>query len=153
MPVVTAPVVTPRAGRSAPGQAMSGQAMSGQAMSGPSQPQYQPQPQGQIQPSINAAPMRPAPSASAAEMDQLQERYVQLDARSQAALKAVDRLRRSQEASGLGMRGDMEAADARLRSYMSASNQDVNGGRIAKGNQDLDKAEAELATLEKFLGH
>ena len=140
----TAPVVTARPGRSSSVQPIPGQYQP--------QPTAQPQRQAPIQPSMSAA-APPPPSASAAELDQLQERYVQLDARSQAALKSVDRLRRQQEASGLGMRGDMEAADARLRSYMSASNQDVNGGRIAKGNQDLDKAEAELNTLEKFLGH
>jgi serine/threonine protein kinase len=100
----------------------------------------------------SSAPSAPA-GPSAVELEQMQERYIQLDARAQAALRGVAQLRQQQEASGLGLRSDMEAADARLRSYMQAANQDVHASRVAQGSRDMDKAETEVSTLEKFLGH
>jgi serine/threonine-protein kinase len=101
-------------------------------------------------PSGAIAPPPAAPSPS--DVEQLQDRYIQLDARAQAALRGVESIRRQQEATGLGLRGDIESADSRLRSYMAAANQDVHGPRTAQAARDMDKAESEISILEKFLG-
>jgi hypothetical protein len=54
---------------------------------------------------------------------------------------------------GLGMRGDIESAESRLDSYLRAANSDLQRGNVTAATQDLNKAEPELNTLERFLGH
>jgi serine/threonine protein kinase len=94
----------------------------------------------------------PKAEPSQAETEQLQERMIQLGAKADAVDRSLSQLRRQQEADGLGLRNDMEAADSRLRSYMQAANQDMQASRIAAANRNMDKAEAEIQVLEKFLG-
>lgn len=89
---------------------------------------------------------------SQAELDQLGERFIQLDARAQAVENMISQLRAQQEADGLGLRGDMESADTMLRSYMQAADQDVRSSRVASGSRNMDKAEKQVVVLEKFLG-
>ena len=89
---------------------------------------------------------------SQAEVEQVQERMIQLGARSDAVDRAVGQLRRQQEADGLGLRTDMEAADSKMRSYMQAANQDMQSSKVASASRNLDRAEAEVQVLEKFLG-
>jgi len=87
-----------------------------------------------------------------AEVEQVQERIIQLGARSDAVDRTISQLRRQQEADGLGLRTDMEAADSKMRSYMQAANQDMQSSRVASASRNLDKAESEVQVLEKFLG-
>ena len=96
--------------------------------------------------------MQPSAGPSQAEVDQLQERMIQLGARSNAVNRAISQLRSQQEADGLGLRSDMEAADSKMRSYMQAANSDMQSSRVASAGRNLDKAEAEIQVLEKFLG-
>lgn len=95
---------------------------------------------------------QPETGPSEAEMAQLQERMVQLGARADAVNNSISQLRSQQQAQGLDLRNDMAAADSRLRSYMRAANQDIQSSRIASAAKNMDKAEAELSILEKFLG-
>ena len=95
-------------------------------------------------------PLTPQPLE--AEIGQLQERLIQLDARAQTVDRAISQLRHQQEAEGLGLRNDMETADAKLNSYMQAARQDMQSSRIASAQLNMDKAEAQIETLEKFLG-
>ena len=46
----------------------------------------------------------------------------------------------------------MAAADNRLQSYLRAADQDLRSSNAASASKNLSRAEAELATLEKFLG-
>ncbi len=101
-------------------------------------------------PSNNAAA---APSASSAELEQADERLMQTNARATAAKRGVGQIRRDQEASGLGLRGDIESAEVRMDGYLNAANNSVGRGDAAGATRNLDKAETELSTLEKFLGH
>ena len=89
---------------------------------------------------------------SQAEIDQLQERMVRVSARADAVDESLNQMRNQQAAQGLSLRSDMAAADSRLRSYMRAATGDIQSGRIASAGKNMDKAEAELDTLEKFLG-
>jgi len=100
------------------------------------------------------APQPPPPTAqpSEAEVEQLQERLLQLDARAQTVDRAIAQLRHQQEADGLGLRNDMETADAKLNSYMQVARQDMQLSKTASAQLSMDKAEAEIETLEKFLG-
>ena len=101
---------------------------------------------------IASQPTQISAGPSVAEIEQLQERLVQLDARAQTVDRAIAQLRRQQEADGLGLRNDMETADAKLDSYMQIARQDMQLSKTASAQLDMDKAEAELDTLEKFLG-
>jgi serine/threonine-protein kinase len=104
-----------------------------------------------IQQSQTFAP--PSPSGpSEAELDQLHERYIQLDARARTVDRAISQIRSQQESQGLGLRNDIETADAKLLSYMQAADQNIQQSRAASAQLYLDKAEIEIQTLEKFLG-
>lgn len=94
----------------------------------------------------------PQPNNEAA-IEQAQERFTQLLARSNAARRGVDRIRRQQEADGLGMRGDIDASDSRLGSYIATAGNAISRGDPAAAQRAMDKAESDLSTVEKFLGH
>jgi serine/threonine-protein kinase len=95
---------------------------------------------------------QPGAGPSEAEIEQLQERLIQLDARAQTVDRAIAQLRHQQEADGLGLRNDMETADAKLNSYMQVARQDMQLSKVASAQLNMDKAEAQIETLEKFLG-
>ena len=95
----------------------------------------------------------PAPATSTAEVEQAEERLMQTTARANSAKRGVAQIRSQQEASGLGLRGDIESAEERMDGYLHAANNNVGRGDAAGATRNLDKAEAELSTLEKFLGH
>jgi serine/threonine-protein kinase len=95
----------------------------------------------------------PPPSGpSEAELDQLHERYIQLDARARTVDRAISQIRSQQESQGLGLRNDIETADTKLLSYMQAADQSIQLSKAASAQLYLDKAELEIQTLEKFLG-
>ena len=54
---------------------------------------------------------------------------------------------------GLGLRGDIDSAESRLNAYLHAANDEVRTGNATAASRDMDKAEVELSTIEKFLGH
>lgn len=99
------------------------------------------------------APAMPPAAANAAEIDQAEERLMQTTARANTAKRGVAQIRSQQEASGLGMRGDIESAESRMDGYLSAAHDNLGRGNAAGATRNLDKAEIELSTLEKFLGH
>ena len=95
----------------------------------------------------------PAPADDGAELEQMQNQLVQLDARASAARRSVAQIRAQQAQDGFGMRADVESADAQLEAYVRQAGEDVRSGNVARATRDMDKADAELAILEKFLGH
>lgn len=84
---------------------------------------------------------------------QAQERMIDLDARASTARRQVGQIRKQQEAEGLGLRNDVESAESRLQTYLHAAKADIDRGDAIAARQDLNKAEPELNTLERFLGH
>jgi eukaryotic-like serine/threonine-protein kinase len=104
---------------------------------------------------IVVAPQPPAgpPSSSPEEIGQVQDRLTDINARADTARRQVQQIRSQQEQMGLGMRGDIESAESRLDSYLRAANSDLQRGNVTAATQDLNKAEPELNTLERFLGH
>lgn len=89
---------------------------------------------------------------TAAQLEAAENRFTELSARAGAVDGSLNSLRQQQETSGYGLRGDMAAADNRLQSYLRAADQDLRSSNAASANKNLNRAEAELATLEKFLG-
>jgi len=114
--------------------------------------------QSQAQPSSSdhsesqqqAAPVSTGPSQE--EMDQLNDRMVQLGARANAAKTSIERLRNEQSASGLGLRQDITASLSRMEAYMDAADRAAQSGNPASARKSLDQAEKEIEKLEAFFG-
>jgi hypothetical protein len=98
-------------------------------------------------------PMQRPQRDGAEVLAQVQERMVDMEARANTARRQVGQIRKQQEAQGLGLRNDVESAESRLESYLNAAKADVARGDAMAARQDLNKAEPELNTLERFLGH
>ncbi len=95
---------------------------------------------------------QPQRESNAEVMSQVQERLVRMNAMSTSTRRQVDQIRKQQEASGLGLRGDVDSAESLLESYLNAARSDVDRGDALAARQELNKAQPELQTLQKFLG-
>lgn len=100
----------------------------------------------------NEAPPQPSGPDPAAALQELRERLVQLDARAGAVRTSLGNLKRSQEASGLSLRGDMAAAETRMNYLMDGANSALRAHDPAAAKKFLDSADNEVEKLEKFLG-
>ena len=101
--------------------------------------------------STDSVPQVPAQDAALAE--EVEQQSADVESRTAAVTQSLDNLKRQQAASGYGLRGDIVAAEQRM-------NLDLSKARLYMQKQDaksakkyLDMAEAELQTIEKFLGH
>ncbi|HEU5340118.1 serine/threonine-protein kinase [Edaphobacter sp.] len=101
---------------------------------------------------VTQAVAQPQAGPPQEEMDQLQERMTRLSARASTVDESLSQIRSQQAAQGLGLRNDMATADNLMRSYLRAANRDMQSSRLASAGSNMDKAEAQLEVLEKFLG-
>lgn len=92
---------------------------------------------------------RPAPTASTAELD---ERLTLVAARAGAVKQSLDELKTSQRQDGLGLRGDMSAAERRMTYTLGQAEKLLTDGDVVGATRNLDLAERALEQLEKFLG-
>ncbi len=100
-----------------------------------------------------ATPAPPASSGpSAAEIRTARDRYNNLDARADAVKSGIQSLRSQQQAQGYDLRGDILAALSRLNNDMSESNLALSQSDVESADTYMDRADKELATIEKFLG-
>jgi hypothetical protein len=91
-------------------------------------------------------------AAEAAAMDELEKQMDQLTGRAAAVQTSLNNMRSQQAASGLGMRGDITAAQQRLEIDMSKAQAAMQNHDAKNAKKYLDMAETETTTLEKFLG-
>jgi len=95
-------------------------------------------------------PMPAGPSPEEiAKMDDLAD---QLNARAVAVSQSVDNLRRQQEASGYGLRGDIASAEQRMQMDLAKGDAALKAKDLVNAQKYFDMADAEIAKLEKFLG-
>lgn len=95
----------------------------------------------------------PAPAGpTQAELDQANERMVQLSARATAVQGTVNRLQQQMAASGLGLRQDMVAALSRMGARMEAADRALRANDPASAQKFMDAAEKDVDTLEAFTG-
>jgi serine/threonine protein kinase len=101
----------------------------------------------------------PSPSAAAVEeagtAERLKEVRKQMDyiyMRAETVRSSLDRLRRQQEASGLGLRADMENSAQRMEYYLSQTETALDRRDAENAKKNLDLAEREVSKLEDFLG-
>jgi serine/threonine protein kinase len=94
----------------------------------------------------------PPPSVDAGQLQELEHEADLLVSRVDAVEASLNGMRQTQNAQGLGMRGDVLSSQQRMRTYMTKAedalkNRDANGAK-----KYLGLAEPEVASLEKFLG-
>jgi eukaryotic-like serine/threonine-protein kinase len=94
-----------------------------------------------------------AKAREAAEAEEVEQRYDDIDSRSAAVSQSLDTLKRQQAASGYGLRGDIVSSEQRMNTDLSKAHAAMQKQDTKGAKKYLDMAEAELQTIEKFLGH
>ena len=95
---------------------------------------------------------RPAPQTSAA-LDELETEVDQLSNRAAAVNSGLDRLQQEQAASGYGLRGDMVARQASMKTNLFKAEEAMQHRDAARAKKYADLAGKDLEALERFLGH
>jgi serine/threonine protein kinase len=89
---------------------------------------------------------------STQEVDELEHRIDQLSSRASAINSSLDRMQKQQAASGYGLRGDMVAAQASMKTNLQKAQSSMEHGDPVKAKKYADAAAANAETLEQFLG-
>jgi serine/threonine-protein kinase len=84
-----------------------------------------------------------------AELEQLVDN---LSAREAAVNSSLENLQRQQAAQGVGLRGDMAAAQERMKIHLAKAQEALQDRDVERAQKQADQAEADLEKLEKFLG-
>ncbi len=100
------------------------------------------------EPAVPPAPAGPSPQ----EIRQAHDRLMELDAKADAARAGVQQIRSQQQAQGFDIRGDVLASMNRMNNYLGEANRALSQSDIQAANDYMDRADTEVATLEKFLG-
>ncbi len=100
---------------------------------------------------VDAAAQAKAEEAAAAE--EVEKRYDDIDSRSATVSQSLDNIQRQQAAAGYGLRGDIVSAQQRMKTDISRAQFAMQKQDTKNAKKYLDMAEAELQTIEKFLGH
>jgi hypothetical protein len=123
-----------------------------------------PAPPGKTRPMNTAAAQPPAqasvpppnapaaPGASPEELKQAHHRFIDLDARAGTARDSIDTMRKQQQAQGYDMRGDVVTSLNKMNSYLNEANRALAQNDVQTANEYMDRADVEVANLEKFLG-
>ena len=98
------------------------------------------------------ATAQPSPGPSYQEIAQARERMIQLGAQADAARDGIQQIRNQQQAQGLDLRGDMLASMNRMNAYLNEANRALKQNDLQAANDNMDRAETEIATLNAFLG-
>jgi serine/threonine protein kinase len=150
---------SPQSGQSSPNTSNSSStpssdANSGSASSGGNPPQPPKKPSaGKSKKDTQAAEAATqAKAEEAAQAEENEHRYDDIDSRSSAVSQSLDNLQKQQAASGYGLRGDIVSAQQRMKTDISKAQFAMQKQDSKSAKKYLDMAEAELETLEKFLG-
>jgi len=73
--------------------------------------------------------------------------------RANTVTQSVETLRRQQQAAGYNLRGDISSSEERMQIYLAKGNTALKAQDLKNAQKYFDLADAELAKLEKFLGH
>jgi serine/threonine-protein kinase len=92
-------------------------------------------------------------AADAAEAEEVEQQYDDINSRSAAVSQSLDTLKRQQEAQGYGLRTDIVAAEQHMKTDLTKAQYFMQKQDSKNAKKYLDMAEAELQTIEKFLGH
>jgi len=105
-------------------------------------------------PSDHGAAAPPNNAANApADPDELEHEVDQLSSRAAAVNASLDRLQQQQNAAGYGLRGDIAAKQASMKSNLAKAQSAVERGDAQKAKKYVDLAQSDVEALEHFLGH
>jgi eukaryotic-like serine/threonine-protein kinase len=93
-----------------------------------------------------------AKADEAAAVEDNEHRYDDIDSRSAAVSQSLDNIQRQQAAAGYGLRGDIVAAQQHMKTDIAKAQAAMQKHDTQGAKKYLDMAEAELTTIEKFLG-
>ena len=82
---------------------------------------------------------------------QIREQLAMVGSRAAGIRTSLQSLQRSQSASGLNLRGDMQEAANLMNSYLDGAAAALNAGDAGPAKSLMDKAERQVEKLEKFL--
>jgi eukaryotic-like serine/threonine-protein kinase len=85
-------------------------------------------------------------------LDAMETETDQLDGRAATVESSLDALEQQMHQSGLGLRGDMVAARANMRTDMAKAKQAIDAGDTERARHYLDLAHHEVEKVEAFLG-
>lgn len=94
----------------------------------------------------------PPPSSSAKQIARARERMIQLGAQADAARDGIQQIRSQQQAQGLDLRGDILSSMNRMNAYLNEASGALQKNDLQSANNNMDRAEKELSTLNTFLG-
>ena len=97
--------------------------------------------------------MRAAEGPSPAELQQTREQIAMLGVRAGGIRGSLESMQRSQAASGLNLRHDMQEAASLMTGYLDAAAAALKAGDVAQAKIFAQKAERQIEKLEKFLNH
>jgi eukaryotic-like serine/threonine-protein kinase len=95
----------------------------------------------------------PDAASTRTDLDELEREVDQLSNRAAAVDNSLQRLQQQQAASGFGLRGDMAARQASMKTNFSRASEAVQHGDVARAKKYMKLAEADIEVLERFLGH
>ncbi len=101
------------------------------------------------------APSGPSSAEIAAQkklLDDMETETDHLDSRAAAVESSLDALEQQMHQSGLGLRGDVVASRANLRTDLAKAKQALEGSDTDRARKYLDQANHEVEKLEAFLG-
>ena len=99
------------------------------------------------------AQARAVAEARAQALAQAEHQMDQLNGRVASVKASLGTLKNSMSAQGLGLRGDMVAAEARMDNDVTKAQQALDAQNPDRAQTYMKQAEAEVEKLEKFLGH
>ena len=104
--------------------------------------------------SDNAAATAPNNAANGpADLDALEHELDQLSSRAAAVDASLDRLQQQQSNAGYGLRGDIVARRASMKTNLSKAESAVQQGDIERAKRYVNLTQGDVESLEHFLGH
>ncbi len=112
------------------------------------------QPAAQLPP-VQQPPQQPAADLAGKrkELQEARDQMVMLGARAATVQSSLDNLRRSNAASGLGVRADMQEAASLMNANLQGANDAIRAGDAASATTFMTRAERQIEKLEKFFNH
>jgi hypothetical protein len=104
------------------------------------------------QPPAEALPAAPAGPSLADQLEELDHNLDQLSSREISVNSSLDTLQRQMASQGLNLRGDIVAAQARVRANLAKAQAALQAKDPHTAQKYLDMAEPDIEKLEKFLG-
>jgi len=108
---------------------------------------------GNPTPSRVAAPPEPPPGPTPEEIAKVEDEADKLNVRAATASQSVETLRKQQTAAGYNLRADIASSEERMQLYVAKGNAALKAQDLKNAEKYFDMADAELAKIEKFLGH